>query len=294
MLEDFLAPLQLAFMQRALIGGVIAALICAIAGTWVIIRGLAFLGEALSHGMLPGVAIAGLLGWPAMVGAGASAVVMGAGISALSRRGRLSNDTAIGLLFAAMLALGVIIVSHSRSFATDLTAILFGDVLAVGGTDILALGAGLALTVLIAAGGHRAFLALSVDERVAATLGLAPRLAATGLIALVAIAVVSAAQAVGTLLVVALLLGPAAAARCGARSVIGIMSGAAVIGSASVLVGLLISWHAATAAGASIAIVAVCSYPIALLISLTSTRVRSRRTPTPAPSVRSLTTEGVM
>ncbi|RLP69328.1 metal ABC transporter permease [Mycetocola reblochoni] len=254
-------------MQRALIGGILAAAICAVAGTWVIVRGLAFLGEALSHGMLPGVAIAGLLGWPPMVGAAASAAVMGAGVSALSRRGRLSGDTAIGLLFAGMLALGVIIVSHSQSFATDLTAILFGDVLAIRMADLVALAGGVIVTVALAAIGHRAFLALSVDDRIAGTLGLAPRWAEAGLIALVAVAVVSAAQAVGTLLVVALLLGPAAAARRRARSVTATMAGAAVIGTASVVVGLLVSWQAGTAAGASIAIVAVGAYPIALILT---------------------------
>ncbi|WP_261974850.1 metal ABC transporter permease, partial [Curtobacterium sp. B18] len=112
-------PLSVDFMVRALVGGGLAAVLCAVVGTWVLVRGMAFLGEALSHGMLPGVAIASLTGFPVVLGAAVSAAVMVLGVGALRRRARLSYDTSIGLLFVGMLALGVIIVSSSRSFATD-------------------------------------------------------------------------------------------------------------------------------------------------------------------------------
>lgn len=246
-------PFGMDFMLRALVGGVLVSVICAVVGTWVVIRGMAFLGEAMAHGMLPGVAAASLLGLPVLLGATVSAVVMSVGVGYVSRRGRLSHDTSIGLLFVGMLALGVIIVSHSRSFATDLTAILFGDVLAITTDDILLLGIALTVTLAVALGFHRSFVALSFDARVAATLGLRPRLAGTVLVGLVTLAVVASYGAVGSLLVVGLLLAPAVAAGHWTHRIPTTMLLAAAFGATAVLVGLLVSWHAATAAGASIA-----------------------------------------
>jgi zinc/manganese transport system permease protein len=250
-------PLSAEFMLRALLGGVLVSTLCAVVGTWVVVRGMAFLGEAMAHGMLPGVAAASLLGLPAIAGAAVSAVVMTVGVGLVARSGRLSNDTSIGLLFVGMLSLGVIIVSHSRSFATDLTAILFGDVLAINGEDLVLLGLALVVTLVVAALFHRAFLALSFDPRVAFTLGLRPRLAHGVLVGLVTLAVVASYGAVGSLLVVGLLLAPAVAAAAWARRIPSIMLLAAGFGAASVLLGLLVSWHASTAAGASIAAVAI-------------------------------------
>lgn len=246
-------PFTAAFLLRALIGGVLVAGVCGVVGTWVVLRGLAFLGEAMAHGMLPGVAAAALLGLPPVAGAAVSAVVMSAGISVVSRRGRLSHDTSIGLLFVGMLALGVIIVSASRSFATDLTAILFGDVLAIQPADLLGLAIALVVTVLVATAFHRPFVALAFDPRVAATMGLRPRLAHAALVGLVTLAVVASYSAVGTLLVVALLLGPAVAAAHWASRIPRIMLLATGFGSLAVLLGLLLSWYGNTAAGASIA-----------------------------------------
>ncbi|WP_285041036.1 zinc ABC transporter permease AztB [Plantibacter sp. LMC-P-059a] len=261
-------PFTAAFLLRALVGGVLVAGICGVVGTWVVLRGLAFLGEAMAHGMLPGVATAALLGLPPVAGAAVSAVVMSAGISLVSRRGRLSHDTSIGLLFVGMLALGVIIVSSSRSFATDLTAILFGDILAIRDADLLGLSVALVVTVLVAIAFHRPFVALAFDRRVAATMGLRPRLAHAALVGLVTLAVVASYSAVGTLLVVALLLGPAVAAAHWARSIPLIMLLATGFGAFAVLLGLLISWYGDTAAGASIA---ACS----ILLAAASWAVRS-------------------
>jgi zinc/manganese transport system permease protein/manganese/iron transport system permease protein len=250
-------PFQADFMVRALIGGVLVAVLCAVAGTWVVIRGMAFLGEALAHGMLPGVALATLLGLPVLLGAAVSAVGMTIGISVLQRRGRLSYDTSIGLLFVGMLALGVIVISHSGSFATDATTILFGDVLAITGADILALAAAAAAGVLVAVLAHRSLVAAAFDTRVAETLGLRPRVAHVVLVGLVTLAVVASYQAVGSLLVVGLLLAPAVAAGQWSHRIPIIMLLAALFGAAAVFAGLLLSWHAGTAAGASIAAVAI-------------------------------------
>ena len=250
-------PLSADFMLRALLGGVLVAGICAIVGTWVVVRGMAFLGEAMAHGMLPGVALASLLGLPAILGAAVSAMVMSLGVGLIVRRGRLSHDTSIGLLFVGMLALGVIIVSHSRSFAVDLTAILFGDVLAIQTSDLAGLGLALGVTVLLAALFHRAFVALAFDPRVARTLGLAPRLTQVVLVGLVTLAVVASYGAVGSLLVVGLLLAPAVAAGHWVRRIRAVMLLAALLGATAVAAGLLISWHAGTAAGATVAAAAV-------------------------------------
>jgi len=250
-------PFAADFMLRALGGGVLVAAVCAIVGTWVVIRGMAFLGEAMAHGMLPGVAAASLLGLPVIAGAAVSAVVMTFGVSAITRRGRLSNDTGIGLLFVGMLSLGVIIVSHSRSFAVDLTAILFGDILAIGETDIALLAVALGVTLLVAVLFHRSFVALAFDPRVAHTLRLRPRLAGAVLVGLVTLAVVASYGAVGSLLVVGLLLAPAVAAGHWATRIPTTMLLAAVFGCLAVYAGLLVSWHLETAAGASIAAVSI-------------------------------------
>jgi len=250
-------PLSADFMLRALLGGVLVAAICAVVGTWVVVRGMAFLGEAMAHGMLPGVALASLLGLPVIVGAAVSALVMSLGVGLITRRGRLSSDTSIGLLFVGMLALGVIIVSHSRSFAVDLTAILFGDVLAIQPGDLAGLATALGVTVVLAAVFHRAFVALAFDPRLARTLGLRPRLAQLVLVGLVTLAVVASYGAVGSLLVVGLLLAPAVAAGHWVRRIPAIMLLAALLGATAVVAGLLISWHAGTAAGATIAAASV-------------------------------------
>ena len=256
------------FMVRALVGGSLVAVICAITGTWVVIRGMAFLGEAMAHGMLPGVATATLLGFPVIIGAAVSAIAMTIGVGVVGRRGKLSHDTSIGLLFVAMLAIGVMIVSHSRSFAVDLTAVLFGDVLAIRETDLVGLLVALMVTLTVALALHRPFVALAFDPRVAATMRLAPRLAHVALVGLVTLAVVASYNAVGSLLVVSLLLAPAVAAGHWTRRIPTTMALAAVMGSLAVALGLLVSWHAGTAAGASIAASSIA-------VALVSAAVRS-------------------
>lgn len=254
-----LDPFAVAFVQRALVGGALVAVVCAVVGTWVVLRGMAFLGEAMAHGMLPGIALATLTGFPPVAGAAVSAAAMSLGVGALQRRGRLSADTSIGLLFVASLSLGVIVISASRSFATDASAILFGDILAVEESDLVLLAIAAIVTLLAAAAGHRAFVALAVDPRQAQLLGLRPRLAHVLLVGLVTLAVVSAYQAVGSLLVVGMLLGPAVAAGAWTRRIVPTMTLAAVIGIVAVAVGLVLSWHLGTAAGATVAFTAICS-----------------------------------
>lgn len=252
-----LDPFAVDFMQRALAGGAMVAIICAVVGTWVVIRGMAFFGEAIGHGMLPGVALATVLGAPAMLGGAVSAIAMSAGIGWLQRRARLSFDSSIGLLFVGMLSLGVIIVSHSRSFATDAATMLFGDVLAIRAADLVVIALALAVTLVVAAAGHRAFVAAAFDPRIAQVLGLRPALTQVALVGLVTLAVVASYQAVGSLLVVGLLLAPAVAAGPWTRRIPATMALAAAVGVAAVVAGLLLSWHVGTAAGATIAACAI-------------------------------------
>ena len=251
------APLGSEIVVRAAIAGSAVALMCAIVGTWVVLRGAVFLGDAMSHGMLPGVALASALGGNVFVGAMIAALAMAYGVAALSRSSRFSSDTSIGLLLVGMLAVGVIAVSHSRSYAVDLTAFLFGDVLGVRTRDIAMLAGALVFIVAVAFIGRRAFVAATFDVRKAATLGLHPRIAGIALTVLIAVAIVASFHVVGTLLVLGLLVAPPATATLWADSIGRIMALAAVIGVVSVWLGLLVSWHAETAGGASIAAVAV-------------------------------------
>ncbi|MFE7723477.1 zinc ABC transporter permease AztB [Nocardia rhizosphaerihabitans] len=271
------APFEVAFVQRALWGGLLVSCVCALAGTWVVVRGMAFLGDAMSHGMLPGVAVAALLGGNLILGAAISCAAMAFGVSMLGRSKRFAPDTAIGLLFVGMLAAGVIIVSRSQSFAVDLTGFLFGDVLAVRSGDLLYLGVALVIALVVAVLGHRAFVASTFDPRKAHTLGLHPKAAQVALIGLVTLAIVASFHVVGTLLVFGLLIAPPAAAMYWSDRIPVVMVLAALIGGVSTAVGLLISWHAQTAAGATIAAVAVGSFFLSAIIAALRDRFGARR-----------------
>ena len=274
-MEWLLIPFEVSFVQRALVAGVLVSAVCAVVGTWVVLRGMAFIGDAMSHGMLPGVAIASLTGVNLLIGAAISAGVMALGVTALGRSRRLSEDTTIGLLFVGMLASGVIIVSHSRSFAVDLTGFLFGDVLAVGSGDLVGLAVTLLVVGAVALAGHRSFTALTFDVRKAHTLGLRPRLANAVLLGLVTLTIVASFRVVGTLLVFGLLIAPAAAALFWSRRITTIMLIAALLGVAATLGGLLVSWHWGTAAGATIAAGAVLLFFLSAFLSFVRQRFRS-------------------
>ncbi|KRD05237.1 ABC transporter [Mycobacterium sp. Root265] len=260
-------PFQADLVLRALVAGVTAACLCSLVGCWVLLRRSVFLGEAMTHGMLPGVAVAALLGGSLMAGGLAAALIMAFGVAAIGRSSKLSADTSIGLLLVGMLALGVIVVSRSQSFAVDLTGFLFGDVFAVRTTDLAVLGVALLLTLGAVVAGHRAFVAVTFDPRKAATLGLRPQLAIPALTVLMAVAMVASFHVVGTLLVLGLLVAPPAAALAWATSIPRVMALSAVIGSLAVYVGLLISWHAGTAGGATIAGVAVLLFFVSALLA---------------------------
>ncbi|MGW5151139.1 zinc ABC transporter permease AztB [Rhodococcus koreensis] len=282
-MEWLLDPLTVSFVQRALFAGMLVSVLCGLVGTWVVLRGMAFMSEAISHGMLPGVAVAYLAGANLLVGAAASAVAMILGVAWVSKNSRLSEDTGIGLLFVGMLALGVVIVSRARSFAVDLTAFLFGDVLSATVGDLIWLAAAAAVAGIVSVLAYRPFVALVFDERKAHTLGLRPRWAHLALLALVVLAVVASFRIVGTLLVFGLLVAPSATAALFGRSIGATMAIAVLLGWSATLTGLIVSWNADTAAGATIAGLAVLQFFVAAVIRSASRRLRPAAKPTPIP-----------
>ncbi|SNS94078.1 zinc ABC transporter permease AztB [Rhodococcoides kyotonense] len=259
-MDWLLDPFAVSFVQRALWAGMLVSILCALVGTWVVLRGMAFLSDAVSHGMLPGVAIAYLMSANLLIGAAISAVVMIGGVAWVSRNSRLSEDTGIGLLFVGMLALGVVIVSRARSFAVDLTSFLFGDVLSATYADLVFLAVAAVVALVVSVVAYRPFVALVFDERKAQTFGFRPRLAHVVLLALVVLAVVASFRIVGTLLVFGLLVAPSATAYLFGRSIVPSMVLATLFGWSAVVTGLLVSWHANTAAGATIAGLAVLQF----------------------------------
>jgi ABC-type Mn2+/Zn2+ transport system permease subunit len=261
------------FMRLALFGGILVACTCAIAGTFVVLRGLAFVGDALAHGVLPGIATAMLLGVSGIVGAAIGAAVMMGGVSVVSRRFRLSGDTAIGLLFVGMLALGVMITSRSSSFVGDLANILFGELLGITTTDLAWQFIALLVDGAIAFVGRRPFLLLTVDDGLARTSGFSARLFHNVMLAMVALTVIASFQTVGTLLVLGMLIAPAATGSLFARRIESMMLIAALVGSLSTYIGLLVSYHYDLAAGASIVLTAV----VIFAISATANEIRKSR-----------------
>jgi ABC-type Mn2+/Zn2+ transport system permease subunit len=275
-MQWILEPFDLAFQQRALIGGSLAAIALALVGTWVVIRGMSFLGDALVHGVVPGIALAILLDFNVILGAGAAAVVMMIGINLVHRQTTFSEDTSIGLLFVGMLGLGVILISRTTSYSGDLTAVLFGDALGVTRNDVVMLSILAAITLGVSAVMYRPFLVLSFNEQKAQLLGMRPRLAHVALLALITLAIIGSFQTVGTLLVFGLLIGPPATAALIVRRVPLMMAVAALIGAVSVFVGLVISYHADTSGSATIAVV-----PIVLFFVILSARsIAARSAPT--------------
>lgn len=260
-----LDPFTAEFMQRALVAGLLAVVATSVVGTWVVLRGLSFLGDALAHGVIPGMALAVLWGFNLTVGALLSAALMVGGVSLVERRAQLAEDTGVGLLFVGMLALGVVIVSKSRSFTSDIQGLLFGDILGVTAADVRVQAAAAALVVVASVLGYRPFLVLSFNEAKAGSLGLRPTATHLALLALIAVAIVSSFQAVGTLLVFGLLIGPPATAALVVRRVWLCMGVAVLLGWLAVVVGLVLSYHYGTAAGATMAGVSVAMFFLVLL-----------------------------
>lgn len=263
-------------MQRALVASMLAGVACGLIGTWIVLRGLTFIGDALAHGVVPGLAVSAVLGVNPVVGAVVSAAVMVGGITAVQRRAKFGADTAIGLLFVGMLSLGVLILSRSSSFSGDLSSFLFGGITSVTTGDLV-LGAVVAVVVLaVTMLGFRAFLALTFNADAARMMGLRPGLTHAVMLVLVTATIVSSFKAVGTLLVFALITAPAASAVQLVRRVPLVLVSAVAFAELSVVVGLLLSWHMDLAPGAAMATTAVVVFLIVLIGSQLAAGLKRR------------------
>jgi manganese/iron transport system permease protein len=264
-----LDPLAYGFMQRGLAAAVMVGVLCSVIGCYVVVRSMAFLGDAMAHAILPGVAVSYLLKGNLMVGALVAAVVVALGIGFLSRSGTVREDTAIGILFAAALSLGVALISLIQTYAVDLTHILFGNVLGVTTADLwLTGGLGLAVLLVIIL-LFKPFLVVSFDPVLAATLRLPGEALRTLLLVLLALTIVVSLQTVGVGLVAAMLVTPGATAYLLTRRLSSMMALAAIIGALSSLIGLYLSYYISIASGAAIVLVATAFFLLAFLFAPT-------------------------
>jgi ABC-type Mn2+/Zn2+ transport system permease subunit len=274
MINFILEPLQYTFMVRGMVASVLVGVVCAVMGTYVVLRGMAFFGDALAHAILPGIAVGYLVGggareplfWWALI----TAVLSSLGIGAISRSTKIKEDTAIGIIFAGMFALGVALISTVRSYTVDLAHFLFGDVLGVRNSDLwlIIFFGGLVLLSILAF--YKEFMVLSFDPILAATLRLPVRLLEFLLLILIAITIVVSLQTVGVALMVAMLVTPAAAAYLLTRRLPVMMVIAATIASFSGVIGLYLSYYLSIASGS--AIVLTCTVIFGLVWGIQSIR----------------------
>src|SRR5512147_506050 len=251
-----LSPLSYPFMLRALLASTVVGVLCAVMGTYVVLRGMAFLGDALAHAILPGVAIAYLLHGNLLVGALVAAVVIALSIGLFSKEGAIREDTAIGILFAAALSLGIALISSIRTYAVDLSHILFGNVLGVSPLDLW-LTAGLGLLILLTVGLlFKPFLVISFDPVLAATLRLPAALLRNLMLVLLALTVVVSLQTVGVGLAAAMLVTPAATAYLLTRRLWPMMLVSALIGAVASIIGLYLSYYLNIVSGSAIVLTA--------------------------------------
>ena len=271
MLEWLLEPFSYAFMQRGLAAVVLVGMVCAVVGAYVVLRGMAFFGDALAHTILPGVAVGYLVSSgarePLFWWALGTAVVAALGIGAISKNTAIKEDTAIGVVFAGMFALGIAIISTVRSYAVDLTHFLFGDVLGVS-PHSLALIAIFSLIVVAGIGLlYKEFLIVSFDPVLALTLRLPVSLLNNVLLTLMAITIAISLQTVGVALRVAMLVTPAATAYLLTPRLPVMMGLSAVFASFSGVVGLYLSYYAGIASGAAIVLVATILFAVVYLLA---------------------------
>jgi ABC-type Mn2+/Zn2+ transport system permease subunit len=278
-LEWLVAPLRHAFMIRALVASALVGGLCSVVGTFVVLRSMAFLGDAIAHSVLPGIAAGVLVAgrgdrrslfWWAL----GTSILVALGIGWVSRRGRIREETAIGIVFAGTFALGIALLSTVRGFAVDLVHVLFGDVLGVSSTDLILIAAFGTAVVLVVLLLYKELLLVSFDATFASTLRLPVALYRSLLLILVAVAVVVSLQVVGLALTLAMLVAPPATALLFMRRVPAVMLVGAVLGAASGVAGLYISYYLSVASGAAIVLVAIAVFLLALLVAPRRKRVR--------------------
>ena len=263
----FADPLEFEFMQRALLAVALVGIVSAVIGAFVVVRGMAFIGDALAHASFAGVAAAFALGVSIYLGAVVAAVATALGIAFISQRGRLRFDTAIGVLFVGAFALGIVIVSRQENYTVDLFSFVFGNVLGVGWDDLVLIAAVGATVLLLVFLFYKELLLTAYDPTVAAATGVPTRLVEYGLLALLALSTVVALQTVGIVLVVAMLVTPAATATLLVRRLHHVIIVGMVLALASAVTGLYVSYHAEVASGATIVLVATAFFTVAFVLA---------------------------
>ncbi len=271
LLNAFLEPLSYPFMVRGLLAAVMVGIVCATVGTYVVLRGMAFFGDALAHAILPGVAVGylisggaqGTIFWVSM----ATAIAVALGIGSITKETDMKEDTAIGIIFAAMFALGIALISSIRSYAVDLVHFLFGNVLGVSTGDLWLTGIFSLLVIFTILLFYKEFLVLSFDPMLAATLRLPATWLNYLLLILIAVAIVVSLQTVGVALMVAMLITPPATAAMLTRRLPTMMALAATIGAFSSVIGLYLSFYFSIASGAAIVLVCTTVFVLVLLFA---------------------------
>ncbi|MGI9096284.1 MAG: metal ABC transporter permease [Candidatus Limnocylindrus sp.] len=271
-IDLLLSPLSYDFFVRALLASALVGISCAVVGSFVVLKGMSFIGDAVSHAAFPGVVIAYLLGVPIIIGGSIAAIGTALGIGALTRRSGLRSDAVIGVLFAGMFALGVALFSAIPNFVGDLLGFLFGDVLGISVGDLAALSLLASLLIAIVALLWKELLYATFDPLGAGAAGLPVRRLDDLLLVLIAVTIVVSLQAVGIVLVVAMITTPAATAQLLVRRFDRMIGVAAVIGVTSGVVGLYASYLLDVASGASIVLVETLLFVAVLAI----TRLRVR------------------
>jgi manganese/iron transport system permease protein len=267
LLNWFTGPLAYSFLQRGLLASLMVGVLCSVVGCYVVLRSMAFLGDAMAHAVLPGVAIAYLIGGNLFFGAMAAAVIVALAIGFFSRKGAIKEDTAIGILFTAALALGIAIISSIRTYAVDLSHILFGNVLGVSESDLW-LTAGLSVVILAATFlSYKPFMLISFDPVLAATLRVPVEFFRMLMLVLLSFTIVVSIQTVGVGLVAAMLVTPGATAYLLTRRLPAMMAVSAVVGAMSSIVGLYASYYLNIASGAAIVLTATFFFLLAFLFS---------------------------
>jgi ABC-type Mn2+/Zn2+ transport system permease subunit len=266
-MDWLLEPLGYGFMLRGLLAALMVGVIGSVLGSYVILQGMAFFGDALAHAILPGVVLAYLLGWPLIIGALVFGIVVALGIGALSQRGEVREDTAIGIVFVGCFALGVALLSTGHNYAVDLTHILFGDVLGVSNADLwVTFGLGILVLGAIVL-FYKEFTLLAFDPTLAVVLRLPATLLRYLLLVLIAVTVVISLQTVGIALLLAMLITPAATAQLLTRRLPSMMGTAALLGALANGMGLYISYYWNVASGPAMVLVATLFFALAFLFA---------------------------
>ena len=267
MLNWLLAPFTYEFMQRGFIASVIVGTICSVIGCYVVIRSMAFMGDAMAHAILPGVAIAYILNGNLTLGALVASIIIALGIGQLSKQGRLKEDTSIGILFSAFLALGVLIISSIRTYAVDLSHILFGNILGVSRNDLIFTAVTAFFILLFIFIFYKEFLIISFDRVYAKAVKIPVEFYRNFMLVLMALTIVASIQTVGVVMVAAMLVTPAAAAFILSKRLPVMMGISCLIGIISSVIGLYISYYANVASGAAIVLTATAIFLIIFLFS---------------------------